>query len=258
MKLSSLSIVLPAYNESENIIETIKESISAAQVCSLEHEIIIVDDGSKDETVSIVRSLVATNNRIRLIENEVNRGYGTTVWRGITEAKHEYVFFTDADGQFNLKELTDFTPFSKEYDAIIGYRKVRSDPFHRKLNAFGWNSLIRLLFGLKVKDIDCAFKLIKREALIDLPIMTGSAMTVAEILIRLHHRGVVFKELPVTHLPRITGDFFFPRIFLEKPKLNRKVAMAAKNAEMMSFHASIPWNRYIDPAFIPIAIIAVA
>ena len=205
MKLSSLSIVLPAYNESENIIETIKESISAAQVCSLEHEIIIVDDGSKDETVSIVRSLVATNNRIRLIENEVNRGYGTTVWRGITEAKHEYVFFTDADGQFNLKELTDFTPFSKEYDAIIGYRKVRSDPFHRKLNAFGWNSLIRLLFGLKVKDIDCAFKLIKREALIDLPIMTGSAMTVAEILIRLHHRGVVFKELPVTHLPRING-----------------------------------------------------
>ncbi len=124
---------------------------------------------------------------------------------GIESARFEYVFFTDGDLQFDIGEIKKLLPWVPEYKIIIGFRNPRKDNHLRLLNAFLWNIFIRTVFGLKVRDIDCAFKLFKTEAVSDLPMISGGAMFSAELLIRLKRSGLAFKEVPVKHLPRQLG-----------------------------------------------------
>ncbi len=202
----SLSIFFPAYNEEENIADTVREAEAAVRDITDTYEIIIVNDGSKDKTGAIADSLAATNSHIKVVHHNPNQGYGAAVWSGIKAAQYDYVFFTDADLQFKLDELKKLVEFVPEYEVVIGYRAKRMDPFMRLVNAKGWNVLNRILFGLKVKDIDCAFKLFKREVVVDLPVQSRGAMLSAEMLIRLQRNGIIFKQVPVTHLPRTKGS----------------------------------------------------
>ncbi|MCK4830865.1 glycosyltransferase family 2 protein, partial [bacterium] len=163
INISSLSVVFPAYNEQDNIADSIAKAEHVLNKLNLDYEIIVVNDGSSDSTRDIVEEICRRNERLHIINHETNLGYGAAVWSGISCLSKEYLFFTDSDLQFDLNEINRLLPHVPEYDAVIGYRIKRKDPFMRLLNAWGWNLLNRLLFGLKVRDIDCAFKLFKRK-----------------------------------------------------------------------------------------------
>ncbi len=204
--LGSLSIVLPAYNESENIVAVLEDAVKSAQTVTEQYEIIVVNDGSKDATGELVEQYALHNPHVRLINNEVNIGYGPTVRKGLDSAKNDWVFFTDADGQFELHEISRLVAFSDSFDFIIGKRSDRKDSFRRKLNAGIFNIAARIFFGIKVKDVDCAFKLMKRTRLHELELLSESAMINTEILHRAKVAKMPIKQVPVTHKPRMAGE----------------------------------------------------
>ncbi|HEY0979886.1 MAG TPA: bifunctional glycosyltransferase family 2/GtrA family protein [Candidatus Paceibacterota bacterium] len=201
----SLSVFFPAYNEAHTIEKAVTKAITAVKELVDTYEIIIVNDGSTDNTGTISDRLAEIHESVRVVHHEKNQGYGAAVWTGIQSAQHDYVFFTDADLQFDLSELALLLPFAEEYKAVLGYRAKRNDPLIRLINAKIWNIANRILFGLRVCDIDCAFKLLDRKLVAGLPLQTRGAMMSAEMLIHLQHRGVAFKEIPVTHFPRTQG-----------------------------------------------------
>lgn len=205
-KLIDISLFFPAYNEEENLKASVSSAIRVLEKVSSRFEIIIVDDGSKDKTGAIADGLADKDARIRVIHHSPNQGYGAALWSGIQAARYDWVFFTDADLQFDLDELKRLVAYVPLFEVVLGYRAPRRDPFMRLVNAKGWNMLNRILFGLKVKDIDCAFKLFKRSLVSDLPIRSRGAAMSAEMLIRLQRKNIPFKEVPVTHLPRTRGS----------------------------------------------------
>ncbi len=201
----SLSIFFPAYNEEDNIADSVREAKKVVRQITDRYEIIVVDDGSSDRTAAIVSDIAREDPLVRLVRHEQNQGYGAAVWSGIQAARYDWVFFTDADLQFRLDELTRLVEHIPEHNVVLGCRSPRKDPFIRLVNAKGWNILNRIVFGLKAKDIDCAFKLFDRRLVAALPVKSRGAMMTAEMLIHLQKNGVNFKEVPVTHLPRTKG-----------------------------------------------------
>ncbi len=205
MNKPSLSIFFPAYNEEANLEETIRQALLAVQKITPTYELIIVNDGSKDKTGEIADRLAKENDKIKVVHHNPNQGYGAALWSGIQKAQYEYVFFTDTDLQFDLNELTELAKFIPEYKIVLGYRAPRKDPFIRLVNAKLWNFMNRLFFGLKIKDIDCAFKLMDRELVANLNLKARGAMMSAEMLIQLQRKGIAIKEVPVSHFPRTAG-----------------------------------------------------
>ena len=200
-----ISLFFPAYNEEENIAAAVAQARAVLSAAAEEYEIIVVNDGSRDGTGGIVDRLSKEDPHVRAVHHDPNRGYGAALISGIRAARYEWIFFTDADLQFRLEEIHLLIEHSKLYPVVIGYRSPRRDPFIRLVNAKGWNILNRVMFGLKVRDIDCAFKLFKSELVKDLPMKSAGAAVSAELLIRLQRNDVLIKEVPVTHLPREKG-----------------------------------------------------
>ncbi|MCR4407921.1 MAG: glycosyltransferase family 2 protein [Anaerolineae bacterium] len=208
--MTSLSVVLPAYNEEANIGPMIEDVVRVIGPLVDDYEIVVVDDGSRDQTAARVREKAAEYPQVRLISHEVNRGYGAAVFTGLTRAAKDLIFFTDSDRQFVIEEIKEFLPLILENkaDLVAGYRPTRSDPFHRKLFGWGWSALMALLFGYTVRDVDCAFKLFRRqvvEAVAD-QISSGGATFSIEFLVRAKRAGFRFRELPVSHRPRVAGS----------------------------------------------------
>lgn len=200
-----LSVVLPAFNEADNIAATLHQAERYLQRACPEYEILVVDDGSRDETAVIVSYWTRRNSRIRLLRHETNRGYGAALRTGFAAARGEWVFFMDADGQFDIHDLDRFLPVAQDYDGIIGNRLQRRDPLIRRLNALGWNMLTRRLLGIPYRDIDCAFKLYHRRLLETIPFISSGAAINAEMLARLTARGFRLAEVGVRHYPRKAG-----------------------------------------------------
>ncbi len=200
-----ISLFFPAYNEERNIALAIAQAKAVLNAIAEEYEIIVVDDGSTDRTGDIVDRLSVFDEKVRVVRHCLNRGYGAAVLSGIRAARYEWVFFTDADLQFRLEEIPRLIAYAPEYPVVIGYRAPRRDPLMRLINAKGWNILNRVMFGLKARDIDCAFKLFRRNLVSNLPMRSGGATVSAEMLIRLQRNNVPIKEVPVTHLPRKNG-----------------------------------------------------
>lgn len=207
MKLTSLSIILPCYNEEQNVETVVRASDMVAKEVAKDYEIIVVDDGSKDKTAEIASNLKKEIPQLVVI-SQANQGYGGAIKTGFEATKKDWIFFTDADLQFDLNELKDFTAHISEFDFIFGYRAKRADKFHRVLIAKMlkvWNRIF-LGFPLYVKDIDCAFKLMKRQEFIKtFPILSTGAMVNTEFILKLHKMGYKFKQLPVNHYPRLHG-----------------------------------------------------
>jgi glycosyltransferase involved in cell wall biosynthesis len=206
MKDFSISIIFPAFNEEDNIGKAVSTTLEFIEQITNDYEIIIVDDGSRDGTGKIADLAAKGNPKIKVIHHGVNQGYGATLWSGIQLAKNDWIFYTDSDLQFDIKEIKKLIQYIPEYDAVLGYRSPRKDSFMRLANAKGWNTLVRLLFGLKVRDLDCAFKLLKRDIVASLPLQTRGATMSAEMLLHLRKRGVTWKEVPVSHFPRTFGS----------------------------------------------------
>jgi len=205
-RLSSLSIAMPAFNEEANIAATVLDAASAAKKVADEYEIVVVDDASSDGTAETVAELAARDRSIRLIGHRVNKGYGAAVRTGLNACRLDWIFITDSDGQFHYDELSAFAEETDGADLVIGYRKKRMDPFHR---VFVAQVLLRVwnlcLFGLAVRDVDCAYKLLARRVRDEIELTTASAITVTELIVKALRRGYKIKQLPVTHYPRKFG-----------------------------------------------------
>lgn len=205
-KLPSLSIFFPFYNEEDNIERVARLAMEVAPAFTDDFEIILVDDGSLDRTGAIADRLAEEVPQVRAVHNRPNIGYGGAVRRGFAEAQKEYVFFTDGDGQFDLHEVDRLIVLLADCDIAVGYRANRADPLMRKVNAWGWRQLIRLLFGVKVRDIDCAFKLLPKSFMDSIELHSEGAMISAELLAKARYRGLRVAETPVTHFPRTAGN----------------------------------------------------
>ncbi|MDG1479657.1 MAG: glycosyltransferase family 2 protein [Myxococcota bacterium] len=197
----ALSVVLPAFNEAGNIAATVQRAVAVLEPLGLSSEIIVVDDGSTDQTATIAAGLP-----VRLICHPDNLGYGAALRSGFAAARGERVFFTDADQQFDLSELPGLLLASSEADIAVGYRQVRRDPLHRRLNAAAWRVLVRRLLDVPVRDINCAFKIIHRRVLEQVTLSSTGALINAELLSQARAGGFSVVEIPVSHYPRITGQ----------------------------------------------------
>ncbi|HEX6780310.1 MAG TPA: glycosyltransferase family 2 protein, partial [Ktedonobacterales bacterium] len=168
-------------------------------------EVIVVNDGSADRTGAIVSAVMEAEPRLRVVTHERNQGYGSALADGFAAATKELTFFMDSDGQFDIRDLSLLLPFIDEYDAVIGYRMDRQDTWVRKLNAWGWKGLVRSVLGVGVRDIDCAFKLLRTSFLHEHPLETRGAMINAELLYKLKRARCTYREVGVHHLPRRGG-----------------------------------------------------
>ena len=201
----AVSFVLPAYNEEENIEKAIADTVSiAARHCSA-FEVIVVDDGSSDRTADLVDEATLRHPQVRLVQHTTNLGYGQALRSGFSAARLDFVFYTDADNQFDMNELPLLLAWADRADVVAGFRRNRQDPFMRRANAWAWNRLVRALFYVPVRDIDCAFKLYRRQPLAAVDIESCGAMIDTEIMVKLARRGSAIVEVGVTHLPRTAG-----------------------------------------------------
>ena len=209
-KLDGLTAFFPAYNEEAHIATTIESARKILPRVSKKWEILIINDGSKDKTGKIADKLANSDKRIKAIHHLQNRGYGAALRSGMYGAKYEWVVFTDADGQFDFSEVSHFieTQYKSNADMVIGYYKSRQVPLYRKINTFGWQFVVFLLFGLKVRDIDCAFKLFRKSVVDTIEPLESErgAFISSEFLIKSKKAGFSIKEIGITHMPRRAGS----------------------------------------------------
>jgi glycosyltransferase involved in cell wall biosynthesis len=205
-RLPGLTVVLPCFNEAPNIALAIHHARGAAAWNADEYQVIVVDDGSTDGTFQIATDVARQVSDVRVVQHDRNRGYGAALASGLRAARMPWVLLTDADLQFDLDQLERFVPLAHEADLVLGWRIDRRDPLHRRVNAAAWNWLVRRSFGLQVRDVDCAFKLIRREVVDGMPLTSDGAMISAELLVRAVAGGARVRELGVDHGPRLAGE----------------------------------------------------
>jgi len=204
--MTSLTVAMPAYNEELNIGPMIEMVFTKVAPLVSDLEVIVVDDGSKDNTAAVVAEIAARDPRVRLIRHPYNMGYGAAVKDSIWAATKDYILTTDSDLQFDLSEVKRFLPRLLTADMVAGYRRSRSDPWYRKLFGNGWSWLVNLLFGYTVRDVDCAFKLFKRRIIETITVESSGAMFSAEFLVKTKQAGFKIVEEPVSHFPRKAGS----------------------------------------------------
>lgn len=201
-----VSIFFPAYNEEGNIEKVVRRAVEIAERLFENFEAVIVNDGSTDRTGEIADRLSTENPRIQVVHHPQNRGYGGALKSGLYHARYDWICYTDADGQFDFSEIARFLPHTKEADLIIGHRQERSDTLVRAINSKLWGLLVFLLFGLKVKDRACGFKLIKKKVMETIPKLESEGAVIEdELLIKAKKAEFKFAEVGVSHHPRRTG-----------------------------------------------------
>lgn len=200
-----LSVFFPAHNEEENIGTLTDAAVDTLSGLVDELEVLIVNDGSTDGTRGIADELAQKHPCVRAIHHEVNRGYGGAVKTGIANCRLDWIFFTDGDGQFDIREIVKLLEHAGEYGAVAGYRMDRKDPSHRKLFAFCWGLLVWMLFGFRVRDLDCAFKLFRREYFDGVELRAEGAVISIEIFSVLRRNRARIKQVGVHHYPRRSG-----------------------------------------------------
>ncbi|TMD59600.1 MAG: glycosyltransferase family 2 protein [Chloroflexi bacterium] len=196
---------MPAHNEEEAIAHTVHEVIDTLTTWMQDFEVIVVDDGSRDRTGVILDTIAEAHTCLRVIHHPVNRGYGAALVSGFEAVTKDLAFFMDSDGQFDIHDLECFFPFIGEFDAVLGYRVHRQDTWMRKVNAWGWKILVGMVFGVYVRDVDCAFKLYRADFFREHTLETRGAMINAEILYKFTRAGYTYTQLGVRHLPRRGG-----------------------------------------------------
>jgi len=201
----ALSLIFPVFNEQENVGVVLDTALDLAPKLAADFEIVVVDDGSRDGSAGVIAERVAGDPRVRVLTHPANRGYGAALRSGLREARGELVFFSDADLQFDLRELEDLLQHAERFDVVAGYRSARRDPWGRRLLAAGWGLLVRVLFDLEIRDIDCAFKVFRRPVVEAMPIESLGAFVNTEILVRARSAGFRIHQIPVSHHPRQHG-----------------------------------------------------
>lgn len=206
-KFDELSIFFPFWNEEENLETVVSKAIPVAQKIADKWEIIMVDDGSSDKTLEIMQKLSAKDQRLVIVSHKINRGYGAALKSGFENAKYKYVVFNDGDGQFDFSEIDKFIPKIENADMVIGFRKKRLDHPFRHILMILLKIWDFIFFDFRFKDIDCGFKLFRKEAIQKIsPLHSEGAMITTEILAKAKKAHLKILEVEVHHFPRIYGD----------------------------------------------------
>ena len=202
----TLSVVLPAHNEVANLEAVVTRALEVMPELTEDFELIVVDDGSRDGTAELADRLAAESAKVRVVHHPINRGYGAALASGFQAARGDSIFFMDTDQQFDPADLAHLAPFVPLADVVAGYRVKRRDPWIRLVYARVFNLCMRLLFGLHLRDIDCAFKVYRADLLKTIDIRTSGALINTELLVKAQRAGARIVEVGVRHFPRPTGE----------------------------------------------------
>jgi glycosyltransferase involved in cell wall biosynthesis len=216
-KKYSISAFFPVYNDWGTIPSMVLLVNSVLEKVASDYEIILVDDGSKPMTKKVLEELAKKMDKVRIITHEKNKGYGGALKSGFYNAKYELVFYTDGDAQYDPLELPLLLEkFSDDTDIVNGYKISRSDPVYRKIIGRMYHYITRMMFGFKIRDVDCDFRLIRKSVFDDLKLEYNSGVVCVEMVARMTKKNFRFVEVPVHHYYRVSGksEFFnFKRIF---------------------------------------------
>jgi glycosyltransferase involved in cell wall biosynthesis len=233
----SLSIFFPVYNDWGTIGSMVAQAITTAEKVTDDFEIILVNDGSKQATVDILNFLEKKFDKVRVIHHEKNRGYGGALRTGIYSSKKDLIFYTDSDAQYDVTEMTRlFEKMNGKVDVVNGWKLKRSDPFYRVWIGKIYHYFTKFMFGFKIRDVDCDFRLMKREIFDKIQLESNSGLICVEMIKKITDAGYVFDEVPVTHHFRPSGksEFFnFRRVFkvgIDMIKLWWKIEMKKRSA----------------------------
>ncbi len=207
MSIPSLSVFFPAYHDEDNIGKVTGTAVAVLEEMGCDYEVIIVHDGSPDRTGEVADELARRYPKVRVIHHEKNLGYGAALKTGFTNAKNEYVFYTDGDNQFDVREMKKFVPLVSLglSDLVIGFRIRKQYTLYRKITSFTYNLVLQVLFDLPYRDVDCAFKLVPKSLIDRIDISSVDAFIDAELLIKAQRLGYSVTEIGVTHRPREAG-----------------------------------------------------
>lgn len=205
--VDSLSVILPAYNEQDNIVRAVMSAVEVLPELAHQWEVIVVDDGSSDLTAETAASLVSEHYpNVRLLRHETNRGYGAAIRSGFSRARYNLVFYTDSDNQFDIGELRYTLPIMRDADVMVGFRVYRYDDPMRVVMSWAYNRLVRVLFRVRVRDVDCAFKVFRREVIDKISIETDNFFVDTELVAKARKWNFRIVEKGVRHYPRSAGE----------------------------------------------------
>ncbi len=207
-KLPELTIFFPFWNEEKNIEKVVRQAVEIAPTIAEKWEIIMIDDGSSDQTLDRARSLSKQNKNLKVISHTPNRGYGASVKEGLVNASYRYIFFSDGDGQFDFSEVEKFVVEIQQADMVIGYRRKRQD--HKLFKRLLLMNMLKIwdfvLFGFMFRDIDCGFKMFTKKAIDEiLPLRSEGAMITTEILAKAVRKKLKIRQIEVSHFQRKFG-----------------------------------------------------
>jgi len=216
--MPGLSIFFPAYNDAGTIASLVISSVKIAATLTDDYEVIVIDDGSQDDTPKILDELARIYpDRVRIVHHETNRGYGGALRSGFAAARKDFVFYTDGDAQYDPSEMTLlWNTMSDDVDWVNGWKISRSDPLHRIIIGRVYHHMVKLLFGLKVRDVDCDFRLMRRRIFDVVRLEKNSGVICLEMMKKFQDAGFRVAEHPVHHYHRSYGKsqfFNFPRIY---------------------------------------------
>jgi glycosyltransferase involved in cell wall biosynthesis len=230
-----ISAVMPAFNEEANLTESVGRMAAALTACARSFEVIVVDDGSQDGTPAVLERLKSEYPSLRVIRHPHNRGYGAALRSGFGAARYPWIFLMDSDNQFDPAQLGRLLSRAADADIVAGFRKHRRDPLLRRLNALAFFTLVRFLFGRLAQDVNCAFKLLRRDLIAGMQLHSDGALINTEVLVnarRMHARVV---EIAVDHFARHSG---------KQTGANPRVVLRAFR-ELLAFRAEMArvWNK---------------
>jgi glycosyltransferase involved in cell wall biosynthesis len=209
-----ISILFPAFNDEKTIGALVSQALDLLPTLTDDYEVLVVNDGSADATQEVLEEVARASTHLKLVRHARNLGYGAALRSGFTHATKELIFYTDGDGQYDIREVVRLLPLMTEAcDVVNGYKMSRSDPAHRKIMGAIYNWLARLFFRLPIRDVDCDFRLIRRSVIRSISLSSSGGAVCIELIYKLRCRGCAFAETPVHHYPRAHGhsQFFTPR-----------------------------------------------
>ena len=212
-QISSISAVFPAYNDGGTIASMVAAAWIALRQVTDDFEIVVVNDGSSDYTPAMLEEIAARYPELNVITHPVNQGYGAALRSGFSAATKDWVFYTDGDSQYNPLELVNLVDTLRDgVDVINGYKLTRNDSLIRIVIGRAYHHFVKLLFGIRIRDVDCDFRLIPRRILEEIELKSASGAICLELVKKIQDAGYVFAETPVNHYSRKYGvsQFFVP------------------------------------------------